>query len=288
MQRVELLAGLEQELGGNLEESRLAEIYTVRELVDAVIESATGQGHSAPRQKFAGWQQVLRENPTDPEVLALARPQRVNESFWFLLTRMAAMFSHDRFDLKVSGLDKLPRSGPFLLCPNHQSYIDGIVMSSVLPWEIFRDIFFVGTSEIFGQGFMRRLARSLRIMVVDPDANLMPAMRAGAFGLRHNHVLVLYPEGERSIDGAPKQFKKGAAILSIHMQAPIVPVAIDGFYEAWPRGKTFFQKLAPLKIAFGDPILPPPESQASETAYETLTAELRQRVVEMWERLRKR
>ena len=52
------------------------------------------------------------------------------------------------------------------MCPNHQSYIDGIVMSSVLPWEIFRDIFFVGTSEIFGQGFMRWLARSLRIMVV--------------------------------------------------------------------------------------------------------------------------
>ena len=116
----------------------------------------------------------------------------------------------------------------------------------------------------------------------------MPAMRAGAFGFRHDRVLVLYPEGERSIHGTPKQFKKGAAILSIHMQAPIVPVAIDGFFEAWTRGKRFFQKLAPLKIAFGDPILPLPESQASEAAYEKLTAELRQRVVEMWERLQKR
>ena len=47
--------------------------------------------------------------------------------------------------------------------------------------------------------------------------------------------LVLYPEGERSIDGTPRIFKKGAAILSIHLQVPIVPIAIEGFYEAWPR-----------------------------------------------------
>ena len=52
-------------------------------------------------------------------------------------------------------------------------------------------------------------------------------------------ALILYPEGERSIDGTPKIFKKGAAILSIHLQVPIVPVAIEGFYEAWPRNQTF-------------------------------------------------
>jgi len=60
---------------------------------------------------------------------------------------------------------------------------------------------------------MRRVARSLNVVVVDPDANLVPAMRAGAFGLRHGLVLILYPEGERSIDGTPRIFKKGAAIL---------------------------------------------------------------------------
>jgi 1-acyl-sn-glycerol-3-phosphate acyltransferase len=143
----------------------------------------------------------------------------------------------------------------------------------------------VGTSEIFGKGFMLRLARSLRVVVVDPDANLIPAMRAGAFGLRQGRPLILYPEGERSIDGTPKIFKKGAAILSIHMQTPIVPVAIEGFYDAWPRNRPF-QKFAPLKIVFGDPIVPPPESEASEAAYEKLTAELKTRVVEMWDRLR--
>jgi long-chain acyl-CoA synthetase len=150
---------------------------------------------------------------------------------------------------------------------------------------VFRELFSVGTSDIFGSGFMRRLARWLRVVVVDPDANLLPAMRAGAFGLRHGRILVLYPEGERSIDGTPKTFKKGAAILSIHLQIPIVPVAIEGFHEAWPRGKRF-QKFGRLQIAFGDPVYPPAEFGDSEAAYERLTAELKERVVGMWEELR--
>jgi long-chain acyl-CoA synthetase len=133
---------------------------------------------------------------------------------------------------------------------------------------------------------MRRLARWLHVVVLDPDANLVPAMRAGAFGLKHGRILVLYPEGERSIDGTPRIFKKGAAILAIHMQVPIVPVAIEGFHEVWPRGKNFFQKIAPLKIVFGKPIFPPPESEASEAAYEKLTADLKATIVGMWEKLR--
>jgi long-chain acyl-CoA synthetase len=134
---------------------------------------------------------------------------------------------------------------------------------------------------------MRRLARWIRVVVVDPDANLVPAMRAAAFGLKHGRTLILYPEGERSMDGIPKIFRKGAAILSVHMQVPIVPVAIEGFYEAWPRGRYFFQKLTRLRIKFGDPIFPPPVETASETVYDKLTAELKTRVVSMWQQLQK-
>jgi len=126
----------------------------------------------------------------------------------------------------------------------------------------------------------------LRVVVVDPDANLIPAMRAGASGLRHGRVLVLYPEGERSIDGKPKTFKKGAAILSVHLQVPIVPVAIEGFHELWPRGKRF-QGFVPLQIMFGNAIYPPSAADASEAAYEKLTGELKERVVTMWLQLRK-
>jgi long-chain acyl-CoA synthetase len=158
-------------------------------------------------------------------------------------------------------------------------------LAGALPWGVFRNTFAVGTSEIFGTGFMRRLARWIRVVVVDPDAHLIPAMRAAAFGLRHGRTLILYPEGERSIDGTPKTFRKGAAILSAHLQVPIVPVAIEGFYEAWPRGKQFFQKLTKFRIKVGDPIFPPPKNLASEAVYERLTAELKTSVVEMWKEL---
>jgi 1-acyl-sn-glycerol-3-phosphate acyltransferase len=146
-------------------------------------------------------------------------------------------------------------------------------------------MFAVGTSEIFGSDFMRWVARIMRVVVVDPDANLVPAMRAGAYGLRQGMALILYPEGERSIDGTPKTFKKGAAILSIHLQVPIVPLAIDGFYESWPRGKSF-QKFARLKVKIGQPMMPTPAAEASEEAYSQLTMRLKETVLGMWEELR--
>ena len=77
----------------------------------------------------------------------------------------------------------------------------------------------------------------LKVVPVDPDSSLVSAMRAGAYGLRRGKILVLFPEGERSIDGVPRSFRKGAAILASHARVPIYPVALDGFYEAWPRGK---------------------------------------------------
>jgi long-chain acyl-CoA synthetase len=285
MQRVELLSQLEEQLGGNVEESQLAEIYTVRDLVDAVLQSAASGTGAGTRTVFAGWKAILSEDPDPVDVIALARPQPISNAFWYMVSRLIQVIALDRSDLKVRGIERLPKSGPYILCSNHQSYLDPVVLGSVLPPKVFDKLFAVGTSEIFGKGVMLRLARSLRVVVLDPDANLIPAMRAGAFGLRQGRPLILYPEGERSINGTPRIFKKGAAILSIHLQVPIVPVAIDGFYEAWPRNK-FFQGFTPLKMVFGDPILPPPESEASEAAYEKLTAELRARVVEMWEGLR--
>ena len=69
------------------------------------------------------------------------------------------------------------------------------------------------------------------------DSNLVQAMKAGGFGLRHGMILILFPEGERSIDGSVKTFKKGAAVLSLHLGAPIVPIALEGIYELWPRNR---------------------------------------------------
>jgi len=284
MQRVELLTALEQQLGGEVPESQLAEIYSVRDLIDAVLASSS-RGEGQARAAAPAWSTILSEPVTDPDILALARHNIFAEVFFFLLGRLIYLFALDRFHLKMRGLENLPEKGPYLICSNHQSYLDPLVTAGALPWRLFRDTFALGTSDIFGKGFMRRLARWLRVAVLDPDANLVSAMRAGAFGLIHGHILILYPEGERTNDGSPTVFRKGAAILSIHAQAPIVPVAIEGFYEAWPRHKKF-PKFTDLQLVFGKPIQPPPLNEASEAAYERLTSELKSRVVAMWQELR--
>jgi len=189
------------------------------------------------------------------------------------------------YRLRVSGKEKLPKKGPFILSPNHQSFLDGPVVASQIPWRLFKDMFYVGTSEIFGKGLLNFLGRTFRLVPVDPDSNLVTAMRAGALGLKQGKSLVLYPEGERSIDGAPKKFKKGAAILSAHLSVPIYPVALDGFHDAWPRGRKF-PRLSKLRVRFGDPIEPPAAGKNSEETYKQLTEKLRGRVLEMWQGLR--
>ncbi len=284
MQRVELLTALEQQLGGDVPEAQLGEIYSVRDLVDAVLASAErGEG----REKTAApvWSKIFSEPIDDPEVLELAQHNLFFEILFFTLGRFFYLFSLDRFNFKVRGLENLPAKGPYLICSNHQSFIEPILMAATLPWELFRQCFALGTSEIFGQGFMRRVARWLRVVVLDPDANLVPAMKAGAFGLRQGRILILYPEGERTNTGDLTVFRKGAAILSIHEQAPIVPVAIEGFYEAWPRHKKL-PKFADLRLVFGKPIQPPPATAASEAEYAKLTETLKNTVAEMWQGLR--
>jgi long-chain acyl-CoA synthetase len=287
MRRVELLVAVEQEIGGDVPESQLSNIYTVRELMDAVHESAaSGAKAEGGRPTFAGWSSVLREDPNDPAVTGITKSRRLTDAAIFVAARCLSLIWRIFSRIDVQGREHLPSSGPFLLCSNHQSYLDPVFMLAVLPFRTLHKLFAVGTSEIFGTGIMLRMAKLFRVVVVDPDANLIPAMRAGAYGLRHGLALVLYPEGERSIDGTPRIFKKGAAILSIHLQVPIVPIAIDGFFDAWPRGNSF-QKFAPLKIKIGKPMMPPPESRASEETYAKLTADLRARIVEMREGLGK-
>ena len=282
IQRIELLMTLQQEFGANLPESVMSEVYTVRELVERVL---TATGSTAGEAKGGmDWESVLQADAPDEFVRSATRRRPFTTALGFCLAKIVQMISRDRFDLRVTGLEKLPDHGPCIICPNHQSFIDPIVLAGVVPWPLFHDAFSLGTTEIFGAILPKRVARLLKVIPVDPDSALVSAMRAGAYGLRRGKVLVLFPEGERSIDGVPRNFKKGAAILATHLRVPIVPVAMDGFYEVWPRGKKY-QGPHPLRIAFGDPLFPPNGVQPGEAAYTALTAELKSRIMEMWERL---
>jgi long-chain acyl-CoA synthetase len=261
---------------------------------DQASSAARTQSPALSASSASGWESVLAAPPaSESETAAVNKALQTSAVFtfiWFVLARLAVIFVRLFFGLSVSGREKLPHKGPFILSPNHQSFLDGPIVAGLMPWRLFRDMFYVGTSEIFGAGLFSFIARTLKLVPVDPDSNLVNAMRAGAWGLKQGDILVLYPEGERSIDGTPKRFKKGAAILSTHLQVPTIPVALEGFYTAWPRNQKLPRR-ARLQISFGDAIPPPPppgSASSAEATYKQLTEELRNRVVEMWETMRKK
>ena len=301
MERVELLTRLQHLLGTQVPEEVSQKIYTVRELVEAVRprEGALAGG-AAPAGD--AWSRLLAAAPEDdPHVAGILKPKPVATALLFVLAKLLYGLAHALLGLRVAGRERLPSAaGGFMLCPNHQSYLDPFLMVSALPYAVARNLFFVGASEYFATPLMAWVARKLNCVPVDPDTNLVRAMQAGAFGLRHGKVLVIFPEGERSIDGEPKKFKKGPAILSQHLHAPMVPVALEGIDRVWARGRSLrWRAFLPgsgsrIEIEFGRPIEPPAplSSDASlpvaEARYADAASHLRARVMEMWTAARTR
>jgi long-chain acyl-CoA synthetase len=231
------------------------------------------------------WAVLLRDLPpsTDPTLRSLLRPRPLLEPLLFAAGRI---FARLLARIRATGLEHVPQAGAFLICPNHQSYVDPFFVFAVLPYRTAARVFSVGAVEYFETPLMSRVARTINCVPVDPDSNLVPAMKAGAFGLTHDKVLLLFPEGERSIDGTVRRFKKGSPILSRHLGVPVVPVALKGVYEIWPRGRGFnWQTLVPwrrgrVRVAFGTPIQFTAGESSSDAA-----ARLRQAVDEMWREL---
>src|SRR5260370_16738662 len=99
---------------------------------------------------------MLSEAVTDPEVLALANLNIFADIPFFLLGRLIYLFALDRFHLKMRGLENLPEKGPFLLCSNHQSYVDPLLMAGILPSRSLSSPFPLPTTALFSKGFFRR------------------------------------------------------------------------------------------------------------------------------------
>ena len=282
MERVELLTELEHRFAVKVPEATLHEIVTVRQLVDSVRPQAGTSGGAAVDE---AWSTILRDLPpdSDPVLGRLLAPRRLMVPLLWVISRVVRMLVAR---VRVQGLEHVPASGPFLLCPNHQGYLDPFLLCGVLPYRTFAQMFVVGAAEYFQSPLMAWVARQINCVPVDADASLVPAMKAGAFGLAHGKALLLFPEGERSIDGTVKRFKKGAPILAQHLQVPIVPVALRGAYEIWPRTRGIQWRLLwpwsghRVRIAIGPPI-----DVAEGEGYATAATRVRDAVDAMWQRL---
>ena len=283
VERVELLTELEQRVGVKVPPQAAAEAFTVRQLVSAL--NAGGVETSPSPVRARPWALLLQDLPpaSDPVLSGLLEKRPIAAPVLHLLARVIGAVL---FRVELTGVENLPAKGGYMISPNHQSYLDPFMLCSRLPFEVFRKLFFVGAVEYFETPLTQWFARIANLVPVDPDSNLVPAMQAGAFGLARGRVLLLFPEGERAIDGTVKKFKKGAPILAQHMRLPIVPMAIKGVFELWPRGGSFNWRRLRLwsrhrvKIAIGEPM-----TFAENADYNRSVTELRDRVEKMWQSL---
>ena len=277
LERVELLSNAEQAFQSRVSDDRAAEILTVKDLVDAVEGQLSKQTGEAPETELS--QGSFLQEPLDKEskekVRAVLRRRPVIEVIFYLLLKLTYLIFKLLFGLKVTGKNQLPRQHPLLICPNHLSFLDAFAVSSTLPYRVIKRLFFLGYSDYFSGSIMSFWGRLIKLIPVDPDRHLRQALRLAAEGLRQDLILCVFPEGERSIDGSLKPFRKGAAILATQLQVPVVPVGIVGTYEVWPRGSNKI-RLHPVEVHFGQPLQPPSSGESYDPLNENLFDSVKQ------------
>lgn len=153
------------------------------------------------------------------------------------------------FDLKVYGAEHVPATGGVLLLSNHQSYLDPILVGV----RIGRPLSFLAKSELFKPWGFRWLIRSLNAFPVRQGAGDVGAVRETIARLKDGHVMTVFPEGTRCDDGKLQPLQYGFALIVRKVDVPIIPVAIDGSFQAWPNTK-LFPRPAKIRVKFGPPL----------------------------------
>ncbi|WP_328454978.1 1-acyl-sn-glycerol-3-phosphate acyltransferase [Streptomyces sp. NBC_00386] len=160
------------------------------------------------------------------------------------------------FRPRIEGLEHVPSSGRAIVAGNHLSFADHFLMPAILK----RRITFLAKAEYFtGPGIKGRLTavffRSIGQIPVDRSGKEagQAAIREGLGVLNKDELLGIYPEGTRSHDGRLYKGKVGVAVMALRAQAPVVPCAMIGTFEAQPPGRKL-PRIHPVVIRFGKPL----------------------------------
>ena len=290
LSRAEVFAALENAFGTEFDGEEAAQALTVKDVVKLVQKHAGNLDENQAISTNLNWSKILKQADEQmPELQKVLKLRPLFSPFAFTVYKGFNLFCKGFMRLEVEGRENLlEMKKPFLICPNHQSFLDPFVLCSTYDYDKFSSTFHVGASEFFNNRFMKWVAAMLQTVPVDPDTQLMKAMKASAIGLKHGKILNIYPEGERGFDGELHEFKKGAAILATELDLPILPVALDGLQNVWARN-TWRIRPAKVKIKFGTPFyakeIVSPEMN-DEQKYEAVVAHLKNEIALMIEDLR--
>ena len=255
--RVELVMALEQALNIRMPDELMAKVFTVKEVILAIerlVLSEEAQGGAIPHIKTqASWHEILHEEPPkDISTKLCLAPGRAAIAGMLLFSEALRLVFRVIWRLRIFGAEHIPRGRAYILCANHGSFLDAFILAGAVPAGLRKDLFFIGFRGFFIFPVIRDIVKFIRVIPIDPGTHLVEAMQASSYVLRNGKIACIFPEGERTIDGKVKVFKKGIGILAKELGVPLVPVYISGSYESWPRTKPF-PRPHPIKITFGRP-----------------------------------
>ena len=156
-----------------------------------------------------------------------------------------------QFDYRVTGLERLPASGPFILAANHHNYLDGVLLGTAVP----RPISFLVMPRVYRASPLHPLlSPAHRIDPRQPRAPRPRRHQARAASARRRPHRRHLPGGSVQPGGRLVGGHPGVALIALRSGVPVVPAAIHGTYEAL-RGRRFYVPRAhPLSVRFGTPM----------------------------------
>ncbi len=240
--------GLEMQgrFGIELTEDAIARVVTLRDLLQEIQNAKT----ISPGDAAAGDtppltpQQARWLEPLGPVLSLLS----------FLIYGLNWAVMRVLFRLRVHGTDRLPQAGAVLFTPNHASYLDPLVLAAALPWRLLGRTYWAGAVEVmFPNPIMRFFSRITHVFPVDAYRGANRSLTYGVRVLSDGKCLVWFPEGRRSPKGELLPFLPGVGVIAEKTKPQIIPVWIDGTFEALPVNRRL-PRLRPVRVSFGRPL----------------------------------
>lgn len=194
-------------------------------------------------------------------------PNRLWQAFLKFLARLTAVTV---FHIRRRGERLMPPTGGGLVMSNHQSNLDPVIIGLCCE----RRLNYVARQTLLTFAPLRWLLNSLDAIPIDRDGIGLGGLKETLRRLKRGELVLLFPEGTRTRDGEVQSIKPGFCALARRAEVPLVPVAMDGAFDAWPRQRSF-PRPATIHVQFGEPILP---AQVKLFSDEQLVQEVERRI----------
>ncbi len=190
--------------------------------------------------------------------------------FYKVMQAFCRLFAVVVFRYRSSRRDWIPETGGGLVCSNHQSYFDPVVVGVCSN----RRMNYLARKTLFRFLPFRWLISYLDAIPIDRDGMGLSGIKETLRRLKRGELVLIFPEGTRTRDGEMGSLKPGFISVARRSRVPLIPVAMDGAYQAWPRGGKF-PRPSRVCVVFGEPLTP---DEISELEDEQLIEMLEQRM----------